>query len=781
MNYNIKLLFRNLIKNKNTAALNILGLTTAFAAFIVIIMYVYNEYNFNSYNAKFNNIYRLEIEPGNSSKTSVYMLGPTGQTLAQTFHEVVNSTIYMPWGKWGEQPFYYNTPRGEQSTYSDFAYCDQNLVQIFSFNFIYSNDTNPLQNNGSVIVSRWFAQKTWGNINPVGQYMRFAEQVYTVSGVFENLPDNSVFRCPVIMRLATDSWLDKNSREWMFTNYPTFIELKPGVDVVSLQNKINQNPVIKSKYCFNGNTPAQILLRPLSQLRFTPHVAENPLFETNNKAVVDSLFWVAVIVIIMALINYVNFATAMAPKRAKAFGISQVIGSSRLQNIFALIFETTLLFFVSFIAAILVAYFINELFITYIFGYRLPFAQYPKLIAATGAMSVIIGLLAGIYPALATTKHKPVDMLKNNKTQSRTNLRGVLAVIQFAATIALIIASVTVLRQIYFMKNSDPGFDKSSTLVIGFNNNLRQNYNAFEQQLKQSNYVAQVARSRAVPGQAQEGVSVNVNGQECFFWNWGVDANYVNMMGFEIVDGRNFIDDNQSDIGNFICNQTAAKRYNWAIGTIIDNHELIGIIKDFNIVSMRETVDPFMFYKTNNNNLFQTISIKLTGNNIPQALEFIEKTYNQISPQVPFRAFFLDSKLNLLYVKESQQAWLITLFCVLSILVSVLGIFGLSVFLCQNKTKEIGIRKVNGAKITEILTLLNKSFVQWIIIAFIISSPLAYNIMQSWLSMFAFKTNLSWWVFAIAAISALCIALFTVSWQTIKAATRNPVDALRYE
>jgi len=273
----------------------------------------------------------------------------------------------------------------------------------------------------------------------------------------------------------------------------------------------------------------------------------------------------------------------------------------------------------------------------------------------------------------------------------------------------------------------------------------------------------------------------NVEGKQCSIWSWAVDDNYMNMMGFNIIEGRSFFKDSEAEVNNLICNEAAVRKFGWKLNMQIGQGKLVGIMKDFNFISLREQVEPFMFWYANNPDFFSCVSLKLTEGTNDKALSSIEKIYGKLNPRIPFRYYFLDDHLKLLYSKEDQQAKLITAFSLLSVIVSVLGILGLSIFLCQLKIKEIGIRKVNGARISEVLLMLNKDFIKWVIIAFVIAMPLAWFAMRQWLESFAYKTELSWWIFALAGLLALGIALLTVSWQSWKAATRNPVEALRYE
>lgn len=783
MKHQLKIAISNLKNLSFATLLNLFGLTSAFTAFVLIMLYAWSEYHFDCYNKNVNEIYRLEVKSPDTPKTSVYMMGLTGETLAGEFPEIVSSTTFMPWGKWGEETFKWDTPNGEIKSLEDFAYSDEKLTGIFTFNFVQGNKSTPLQEPQTAIVSESFARRAWGNIDPIGKTFRALNSVYTITAVFANLPENSVFRCPIILKMPTVGWLAEGAKEWGMVNYPQFILVKPGTDPKILNEKINKHSIVGSKYSYfnKGTVKASLVTRPLRDLRFTNESAETPMFPSNNRMFVNSLFVVGILIILVALINFINFATANVPRRIKSISITRVIGCSRGESIGILVTESVILFLGAFLLAMGLSFLVNNYFSAQVLGYTLPYVENMKLLIVCGIASLIFGFIAGLYPALYSTSGKPVETLKHFDPNSKINFRGILTVSQFAATIALIAISVLVIKQVRFMEETNLGFNKNGTLIVKINDELRKNIAAFKNKLKSSPHIKEVACSRAVPGQAQEMNTFQVNGKNCKVWYWAVDDKYIDMMGFNILQGRKFLKDSKAENRNMICNETAAKAYDWKIGDKIGEGVLVGILKDFNFISLREKVEPFIFWYSAADLPFSCISIKLSTNNVQEALSFIEKTYNGFDFETPFGYFFLDDHLNLLYSKENQQVKLITAFSLLSVIVSILGILGLSTFMCQYKIKEIGIRKVNGAKVSEVLAMLNRDFVKWVVIAFIFATPSAYYIMKKWLQGFVYQTNLSWWIFALAGVLALGIALLTVSWQSWRAANRNPVEALRYE
>ncbi len=784
MNHQLKIIFANFKKSKFTFLLNIVGLTCAFTSFILIMMYVWTEYNFDQYHTDAEDIYRLEYKSPYEGKYSVFMSGPTGKLLVDELSDIEYSTIYLPWGKWKEEPFTYETPSGIQKSYEDFSYADKNLTNVFTFNII-SGKQHPFKSPGNAMINKSFAEKAFGNDNPIGKLLTVNGDTYTITSVFKDLPENSIFTsCPIILSIPTHGYIANTIEKWGIVNFPQFIKVKHGTDFDTLNKKINELSIIKEKYNFydDGKTPAMINARPIRKLHFTDEVNENPLFLTNNKMYVDSLLIVGILILLVALINYINFSTAKLPIRLKTFSINRVIGGNKWSSAIQLMSETLIIFILAFCMAGFISYLLNKTLSLNILGYQLSFNQNHNILVVSGLIALFTALIAGAYPALLSTKAKPVESLKRvNKGGMSENFRAGLTVFQFAATIALIIASITVLKQVSFMQQTDLGFNKSNTIVIQMNSNLRENFSSFKNELKNNPNIIEVACSGAVPGRSEETTSFKVDGQICHVWNWAVGDDYMKMMDFKILEGRDFINNSEAEEGNFICNETAAKKYGWKVGTKIYDNQIVGIMKDFNMVSLRETVEPFVFHKSNSADDFRVISVKLSGSNNATTWNKVKHTFNTFCPDVPFRGFYLDDNLNLLYKKENQQSGLLTSLGLLSIIISMMGILGLSIFMCQQKIKEIGIRKVNGAKTYEVLLMLNKNFIKWVAIAFVIASPLTWFIMNRWLESFAFQTSISWWIFVLAGIISLSIALITVSWQSWRAATRNPVEALRYE
>lgn len=787
----LKTIIRNLRTSKISTLFNFVGLITAFTAFILIMLYVWTEYNFDTYHEDAENIYRLEIKSPTKDKTSVYMAGPTKDVIEDELSEVLTTTTYMPWGKWEEVLFEWSANGEMQKSYEDYAFADKYLTEVFTFDFIHSNEAMPLSAPNSAIISDAFAKKMWGTVDVMGKTFKSNDSEYTVTGVFRNPPKNSIFDAPAILSFPTSGWISESYKSWGIVNFPEFIKVKPGVSHTEIQVRINSIEILKEKYSYlNTDTDKpEIIARPLTDLRFTRDVAENPLFNTNNKLSVNTLFIVGLFILVIAILNYVNFATATLPKRLKNIGISRILGYTPRQIIASNLLEGVLVYVISFLIALGIAALINEHFGLKLFEYKLNFIPSVNVFVLLAVIAIVTGVLGALAPAMGSIAISPTDAIKKRHSIARQTSRGWLTVMQFTATILLIAMSVLTLKQVDFMKNTSLGFDKEKMMVISPTEKLIENLDAFKANLMQNPMIENVALSSGVPGIPSNQEGFRFNNELRQTWLWYVNDDYMKMMDFKIVEGRDFLKNSEAEENSAIINETAKKRFGWDIGSYLTKHDrdgnpikiqVVGIIQDFNFASLRENVEPFTF-RYYDGKYRGYVNIKLATDDTKAAVDFVTREYNKFISDDPIRYYFLDDKLNLLYAKEDRQVGMISIFSILSLLISALGILGLSIFTSQYRTKEIGVRKVNGATIAEILALLNKSFVKWIIIAFVIATPLAYFAMSKWLENFAYKTTLSWWIFALAGIAALFVALITVSWQSWRAASRNPVEALRYE
>ena len=787
----IKIILKNLKFSKISTIFNFVGLITAFTAFILTMLYVWTEYHFDTYHKGAENIYRLEIKSSGKEKTSVYMCGLTKDVISEQLSEVVATTTYMPWGKWGEYLFEWTKEGQKQQSYEDYAIADKHLTDVFTFDFLRSVGASPLAEPNTAIVSEAFATKLWGTTDALNKTFRINGKEYTVTAVFRAPPKNSLFDAPVIMAFPVNGWIAESYKSWGVVNFPEFIKVKPGISASELQARINAIDILKEKYDYldKNSERAEIIARPLTKLRFAKEVAENPLFSTNNQSSVNMLFAVGLFILLIAVLNYVNFATATLPRRMKNIGITRILGISRRQILLMNILESLFISGISFLVALDLAIFVNRHFGIPLFEYALDFKASLPVLFLLLAVALTVALLGALAPAFGSVAIDPMDAVKKRHAIARQTSRGWLTVVQFAATILLIAMSVLTIKQVNFMKTTSLGFDKENVMVVSPTNDLLRNLDAFKSVLRQTPSVESVALSTGVPGIPSNQEGFRFNDELIQTWLWIADGEYMKMMDFQIIEGRGFLKESEAEWRSVIINEAAKRKFGLQLGSHLTksdqegkprDFQVVGIMKDFNFVSLRENVEPFMF-RYYPDTFRGWVNVKLASGDKKSAVDYITREYNRISPNEPIRYYFLDDRLNLLYAKEDRQVNLIAFFSLLSLVISVLGILGLSIFTSQYRTKEIGIRKINGATITEILVLLNTGFIKWIVIAFVIATPVAWYAMSRWLENFAYKTALSWWSFALAGLVSLIVALLTVSWQSWRAASRNPVAALRYE
>lgn len=507
----------------------------------------------------------------------------------------------------------------------------------------------------------------------------------------------------------------------------------------------------------------------------------------------------ALFILLIACVNFINLSTASSSQRAREVGIRKVLGSLKQNLIFRFLAESILLTFCAMILALSIIFLLLPYF-NHLSGRHIPaffFLNY-KTVILMFFLSVLTGLVAGIYPAFFLSSFKPVKVLKGtlSSSSSRRNImRGGLVVFQFVISISLIIATIVIHRQLHFMQNKKLGFDKDHVLVIQNTYTLGSNEDAFRQQLMQNNQVVNATISENVPGQKVDNFtqvypdnnSGNQNSSEVHINIFHVDNNYIPTLGIKVLEGRNFSPDFPSDSSGVVINEAAAYALGWAhadpVGKYVvrsgrTKYKVVGVVKDFNYTSLKHEVAPLMMMLGRNNG---AIMVKVKTANIQNFLSNIRKKWDSFSPGASFSYSFLDTKFAALYQSEQKTGQIFTIFAIVAIIIACLGLFGLTTFTAYKRTKEIGVRKVVGASVSNIVFLLSKDFLKLVFIAIIIAVPIAWLAMNKWLQNFAYRINISWWIFLVAGVLAIAIALITVSWQAIRAARANPVDSLRAE
>jgi putative ABC transport system permease protein len=488
----------------------------------------------------------------------------------------------------------------------------------------------------------------------------------------------------------------------------------------------------------------------------------------------------------MGAVNFINFSTSQAPLRAKSLSVQQILGatkgSARLQIIGEAVILSLTALGLSFIIHSLIFQRLENLF--QITG--LSFKGRELLYAGFVLFAILFGAIAAFYPSRYITS-PPISQAVKGKmlfSGKGKNFRNVLITVQFVFTIALIAASLTIEKQLHFWNNFDIGIDKENVLYLQTSNVLRNSHQAFADELMKNTEITNYCYSQFLPGRVGMGWGRKVDGKQIQMQAWPIDDRFIDFFGIEMQEGRAFRQ-GEADMDNFILNEKAVQQFGWEkpmekrFGGLGAEGEVIGVCKNFNYASLKGEITPMVFWRTDGRE--NNILIKSRGGHFTQIRKYIEETARRFDPEGTFEVHFLDEALEQLYNKETRMARFIEFVSLWTILLALTGLLGLIVFISRDKVKEIGIRKVNGASVFEVVRMLNKNVLVWLGIAFIIATPIAYYAMSRWLENFAYKTTLSWWIFAVAGLVSLFVALLTVSWQSLRAASRNPVEALKYE
>ncbi len=792
--YHLKIFWRNLLRFKLHLTINIIGFAIGISSFILILLYVYNELTVDKFQKNLNRIYKITL--GDNFHT----MAPFATILKDKIPEIekiVRLDFHMGGGK---SPLLRIIKGNETKTVriKDIIYADSTFFDVFSFRIILGNAKTSLKEPNSIILTESTSRKIFGNDNPVGKTIEYIgtnenpRLNYTVSAIIEDIPDNSSLKFNGIVSFNTLKSIkpggvdvDEDFGNW---TYDTYVLTNSSGSIDELTGKTNGiwlDYILKMRNIQPGSESSKEYISgfvPLKDVTF---------YKNNKIKFIYLILFVGIIIIIIAIINFINLSISKASLRTKEIGLRKVAGSGRYELIKQFISESVILTFIAAFLALLVVSFLAPLF-NEITGKPISFklSQYPAGILLFISGTIIIGILAGIYPALFLSSHKPVDVFKNIRTGGNkiSSIIKSLIVFQFVISIALIISTVTIFRQINYMKTGDMGFEKENIITCQLTQNIRNKYDAFKQKLLQNPDVIGVAASSGewLSEQFHIGFTNEVNGSEKSYFAMAVDPDFVNTIGLKVLKGRNFSWDLETDkYKTVILNETAVK--NFGLDNPLDfemdlfdfKAKVVGVVKDFHNESFQKNINSLLLWYVPGYSYY--LSIKVNSSNIRETIRYISKQWEEFSPDIPFEFYFLDEKYNALYMDEDKFSMVISYFSIIAILIACLGLFGVVSFSADKRTKEIGIRKINGANIPEILFLLNRDFIIQVLIACLIAIPVAWYAIYRWLENFAFRTEISWWIFALAGLIALIIALATVSWQTWRAATRNPVEALRYE
>jgi len=779
----LKITLRNIKKHKGFSFINVIGLAIGMAICILMLLWVRDELSFDRFHKNVDKIYRVisEIHTADHISLNARTPNPLGPTLKEKYPEIINFARFQGFDGWLVK-------------YEDKAFINDNLgtadpsfFEMFSFPFIKGNPKTALRDRYSIVITENMAKKYFGNEDPMGKVLKIADD-FTVTGVIQNIPENSHLHFDCIFPIENmESFWHENFNDWQRVKFYTYIQLSENSTSKAVNQKIAN--VVKDRLQ-NSNT--ELFLQPLKDV----HLRSDFEWDLDNYAQGSMTYiyiftLVAFCILLIACINFMNLSTARSMQRAKEVGMRKVSGAQRGDLVKQFFGESILLTFI----ALFLAFILTELILP-VFNnlsgkqVSLKFSHNFSFLIGLGAITMLTGIIAGSYPALFMSKFHPIEVLKGVLRRSNnrdTSIRKILVIFQFALTTILIIGTIVIYNQLNYIKNKNLGFNKDHIITFWSGH---MNYEPFKNKLLQNLNILSITQSQA-PNQQPWGVTgfywegQNPDQKDIMLYPVGVDYDYLITFDIEMAEGRFFSKEFSTDANQaIVITETAAKVMGMEspLGKKISHEQLqgtiIGVIKDFHQSSLHNQIEPLIFHIPEE---FHLICAKLNSKNISETLAFIEKTWKKFVPNYPFTYEFLDKTIDYQYKAEQKISTIFKYFTVLAIFIACLGLFGLASFMSEQRTREIGIRKVLGSSISGVVFLLNREFTKWVLIANFIAWPIAYFIMINWLQNFAYRINLGVWTFVLSAAIALMVALLTVSYQSIRAALANPVESLRNE
>ena len=788
-----KIAFRNILRHKVFSFINILGLAVGMTACFLIFLYVQFETSYDNFHSKADRIYRIvaDVKTPSETITTGLTTDPVAVYVKKDFPEVEASVRV---GGDGLLVHKGNVKFQEKNT----VIADSSLFDVFDFPLVYGDKHTALKEPMSIVLSQSAAKKYFGNSNPLGQQVQLSGAAInaTITGIMKDIPENSQIKADMFVSMSSHKQIYGNptsDSEWTNHNYYTYILLKPHTNAKALEAKF---PAFMETH--HGEDARKLQMQDylsLEPLRDVYLKSKRDGFEKGSINNVRIFSIVAIFILLIACINFINLTTARSTERAKEVGIRKVVGAARLQLTWQFIGESVTICLLAFGLSVLLCSLLMPAF-NQLAGKTIATSIFtnPIYIIVLFLLSVCIGVIAGFYPSLVLSSFKPVSVLKGRFTSGTRGLilRKGLVVFQFTISIILIVGTIVVYNQLNYMRNQDLGFSKEQTIVI--NTNFDKNKDAFKQSLSSVPGVISTSYSSSVPGGGHSSAYSEMENkagetQKTNLDLYFVDFNYIRQYQFKIVAGRVFSTDFKTDSSQaMVINESAARSLGYtspkdAVGRNFSQWDrkgkIIGVLKDFHYKSLQQQIQPLvMRYEKW---AFGLISIKVSSANLASTIKAIESKWNSIIPNRPFDYNFLDDSFNKQYRAEDRFGNLFFNFAVFAIFISCLGLLGLASYSTIQRTKEIGVRKVLGASVSSIINLLSVEFIKLVLIAFIIASPIGWFGMNIWLKDFAYRTSITWWVFASAGLAAIIIAFATISFQAIKAALMNPVKSLRTE
>lgn len=787
------LAIKHLRKQKAFSFINILGLTVGITCCFMIFLFILNELSYDSFHKNEKNIYRVvRVGNNNGERREVpYLSPPYGPALLNDYPDAVEAETRVM--RDNDLISYNNVSFNEKNVYL----ADKNFFEFFNFPLTKGSPATVLKDPNSIVLTETSAKKYFGNHDPIGKILQFnKDQQLKVTGVCKDVPVNSHLQFDMVIPLEL---LRPMQPDW-FTQWPnnglfTYVQLNPSVDPKQLEKNF---PAFMDKYLgayyASAGFKMGLAIQPLSKVYFTTDAIGNVKY--GNKKMVYIFMCIAILILIIACINFINLATARATDRSREVGLRKVLGAVRRQLVSQFMLESLLYATVACLLSIGLVQLLMP-FYADLLGYELPsFWNNPLVYVFLIAVILIVGLLAGSYPALLLSSFSPIESLKGKLRigKSGSFFRKGLVVFQFGISVLLIISVVIIMSQMNYMRNADLGFNKEQTMIVRFDNlAISGKKSQFKNALQNIPAVQSVSLMSGEPGGFHDGYGFEAegkSGENLIFRTEFADWDFAKTLGVKIIAGRDLSEDFKTDsLQSVLVNRTAVKTLGYtpeqAIGKWIKNlsrdslrRTIVGVVEDYHFESLKKQIEPLAISPGRDKRL---ALIKLKTDHLQSTIASIKNVYAVAAPDYPFEYSFLDEQFDRAYKTESRQQSVLSIFSFIAIFIACLGLFGLASYTAIKKTKEIGIRKVLGSSVQNIVLLLSKDLLKPVLLGTLIAIPVGYYAMNKWLEGFAYRVSFYWWMFAVAIFTALTIALLTVGFQAIKAAMANPVKSLRTE
>ncbi len=773
INY-LKITIRNIHRHKAYSIINIAGLAIGIASCMMIMLWVQDELSYDRFHEQADSLYVATFSNGSlvtPTALSGFMKAEYPEVLHTSRFEGMGSSLLK----------YEDTEINETGG----VMVDPDFVKMFTIPFLGGNREIALDDPRSILISEKLALKYFGNKDPIGETMTFETRIdLKVTGVFEDYSSNSHIEFEYILPLALSKLWNRDLNTWEVNNIRTYVQLQEGIPVKSVDSKISD---VVERHRPQDQRP--LSLQPVTQLRLNPYRGRGTL------TYVYLFSAMAFFILLIACINFINLTTAKSSTRTKEVGVRKTVGASRAHLIQQFFGESLFLTLIATVVGIGLAVLLLPRFNT-LSGKTFTWEVLLQQAVVFGVFCILLltVLIAGSYPALFLSRFHPARVLTG---KLRTGMKGgmlrkVLVVVQFSLSVFLVLGTVMIYRQVRFMQEHDVGYDREHVVIFGISGRILQNRDAFKTELLSNSGIQHMTLVDIAPYRWQSNAGVGdvhwegKTNQEVKMVMTSVDYDFLDTFGLEMIEGRFFSKEYSTDAaGSFVVNQAAVKAMEMddPIGKELKvwdyKRQIIGVVKDYHFESLRNPIIPMAMRI--DPNWYQQACVRISPHRVSDTLAFIENKWKELHPRYPFEYRFLDDTLNSLYRSEQSIGAVVTVFTALALFISCLGIFGLSSYIAEQRTKEIGIRKVLGASVSSIVRYMSKEFVFLVTIANFVAWPLAYFLINQWLQRFAYRIAMGWWTFVLVGITIFVLSLLAISWQIIRAATANPVNSLRYE